>query len=358
MAEGIVGNMVQICYQNIIESLASAIVILDEHFKVRFINASAEVLFDISQRQAELIPFQTMLPGEENLFASLTKVQETGQAFIERDIKLYIPATGEIAVDCAIKLLEVDGEQDTILLEFFQLDSQQRISRDESLHAQQQVVRGLAHEIKNPLGGLRGAAQLLERQLDSEDLKEYTGIIITEADRLQNLMASMLGPYQQSKTSQVNIHEVLQRVRQLVKVEVDERLVFKADYDPSIPDLEVDLDQLVQVFLNIIRNAVQAMNGVGNIILRTRVKRHVTIDNQRHRLAASIDIIDDGQGIPPSLQESMFYPLVTSRPEGTGLGLYICQSLVHRNKGAISCTSRPGHTVFSVVFPLEQVSES
>jgi len=350
--------MAQICYQNIIESLASAIVMLDQHFKVRFINASAEVMFDISQRQAELIPFQTILPGEENLFVSLAKVQQTGQALIEREIKLYIPATGETTVDCAIKLLEADGQQHTILLEFFQLDSQQRISRDESLHAQQQVVRGLAHEIKNPLGGLRGAAQLLERQLDSEDLKEYTGIIITEADRLQNLMTSMLGPHQQSKTGQVNIHEVIQRVRQLVKVEVDERLVFKADYDPSIPDLEVDLDQLVQIFLNIIRNAVQAMNGVGNIILRTRIKRHVTIDNQRYRLAAGIDIIDDGQGIPPSLQESMFYPLVTGRAEGTGLGLYICQSLVHRNKGAISCTSRPGHTVFSVVFPLEQAHDS
>ncbi len=350
--------MSQVSYQNIVESLASAIVILDEHFKVRFINTSAEVLFDMSQRQAELIPFQTMLPGEEALFISLRKVQETGQAMIEREIKLYIPATGETMVDCALKLLEVDGLCHTFLLEFFQLDNQQRISRDESLHAQQQVVRGLAHEIKNPLGGLRGAAQLLERQLESEDLKEYTGIIISEADRLQNLMTSMLGPHQQSKTGQVNIHEVLQRVRQLVKVEVDERLTFIADYDPSIPDLAVDLDQLVQVFLNIIRNAVQAMNGVGNITLKTRIKRHVTIDNHRYRLAVGIDIIDDGQGIPPSLQESMFYPLVTSRPEGTGLGLYICQSLVHRNKGVISCTSRPGHTVFSIVFPLEQVSDS
>ena len=350
--------MTQISYQNIIENLASAIVILDESFKVRFINTSAEVLFDMSQRQAELIPFQTMLPGEEGLFVSLSKVQQTGQAMIEREVKLFIPATGETTVDCAIKLLEVDGKYDTILLEFFQLDKQQRISRDESLHAQQQVVRGLAHEIKNPLGGLRGAAQLLERQLDSAELQEYTSIIISEADRLQNLMNSMLGPHQQSKTSQVNVHEVLQRVRQLVKAEVDNRLTFTADYDPSIPDLAVDLDQLVQVFLNIVRNAVQAMNGVGNIILKTRIKRHVTIDNHRHRLAVGIDIIDDGQGIPPALQESMFYPLVTSRPEGTGLGLYICQSLIHRNKGAISCTSRPGHTVFSIVFPLEQDSDS
>ena len=344
-------------YQNIIEHLASAIVILDESCKVKFINASAEVLFDISLRQAELIPFQSMLPGEENLFVGLSKVQQTGQELIKREMKLYIPSTGEIVVDCVIKPLEINDSEQSVLLEFFQLDSKNRISRDESLHAQQQVVRGLAHEIKNPLGGLRGAAQLLERQLDSNELKEYTSIIISEADRLQNLMASMLGPHQQTEKTQVNIHEVLQRVRQLVKAEVDERLVFKADYDPSIPELEVDLDQLVQVFLNLVRNAVQAMNGVGKIILKTRIKRHETIDDKRYRLAAGIDIIDDGKGIPPSLQESMFYPLVTGRPEGTGLGLYICQSLVNRNQGAISCASQPGRTVFSVVFPLEQVSE-
>ena len=349
--------MAQISYQNIIENLTNAVIILDETFKVRYINTSAEVLLDISQRQAELIPFQAILPGEDSLFKSLVKVMETGHSSLERAIKLYIPTTGEINVDCAVKVLELESNKNFILLEFFQLDNQQRISRDESLHAQQLVVRGLAHEIKNPLGGLRGAAQLLERKLDSDDLKEYTGIIITEADRLQSLMDSMLGPYQESKSSQVNIHEVLQRVRQLVKTEVDERLSFKADYDPSIPDLEVDLNQLVQVFLNIVRNAVQAMNGVGNIILKTRIKRHVTIDDSRYRLAVNIDIVDDGGGIPLSLQESMFYPLVTGRAEGTGLGLYICQSLVHRNKGAISCTSRPGHTVFSVVFPLEQESD-
>jgi two-component system nitrogen regulation sensor histidine kinase GlnL len=349
--------MTQTSYQNIVENLTSAIVILDESFKVKFINAAAEVLFDISQRQAELIPFQTILPGEDNLFVSLSNVQQTGQELIKREVKLYIPSTGEITVDCAIKLLEANDQEQSILLEFFQLDNKHRISRDESLHAQQQVLRGLAHEIKNPLGGLRGAAQLLERQLESDELKEYTGIIISEADRLQNLMASMLGPHQQSEKMQVNIHEVLQRVRQLVKVEVDERLVFQADYDPSIPELEVDLDQLVQIFLNLVRNAVQAMNGVGKIILKTRIKRHTKIDNHRYRVAAGIDIIDDGHGIPASLQESMFYPLVTGRPEGTGLGLYICQSLVSRNQGAISCNSQPGHTVFSVVFPLERASE-
>ncbi len=339
--------------QNITENLTTAVVVLDEYLQVHFINAAAEVLFDISQRQAAHIPFKTILPGEEALLSSLKKVQQTGQGLIEREVKLFIPSTGDVVVDCSIKLLETEECDQAILLEFFQLDTQHRISRDESLHAQQQVVRGLAHEIKNPLGGLRGAAQLLERQLESDDLKEYTSIIISEADRLQNLMASMLGPHQQSKTSQINIHEVLERVRQLVRAEVDERLVFHIDYDPSIPTIYADADQLVQVFLNIVRNAVQAMSAVGTITLKTRIKRPIIIEAQRYRLGVAIDVIDDGPGIPPSLQESMFYPLVTGRAEGTGLGLYISQSLIHRNHGAIDCMSEPGRTVFSIVFPLE-----
>jgi len=343
--------------QNIIENLTTSVVILDDNLKVKYINASAEILFDISQRQAELIPFRVILPGEHGLFESLSRIQQTGQALIEREVKLFIPSNGDVLVDCAIKLLEVGDKLPYVLLEFSQLDFKDRISRDESLHAQQQVVRGLAHEIKNPLGGLRGAAQLLERQLESVELKEYTSIIISEADRLQNLMSNMMGPHQKSEESLVNIHEVLQRVRQLVFAEIDEKLVFIGDYDPSIPEFYADFDQLVQVFLNIIRNAVQAMNGIGNIILRTRIQRHVTIENQHHKLVLGVEIEDNGPGIPPSLQESMFYPLVTGRAEGTGLGLYLSQNLIHRNHGAISCISRPGQTVFTVVFPLERVSE-
>ncbi len=343
--------------QNIIDSLTTAVVILDDNLKVRFINASAEIMFDISSRQAESIPFMVMLPGEHDLFVSLRRIQQTGQAIIEREVKIYVPTTGDILVDCAIKLLDIGEKAPYVLLEFSQLDYKDRISRDESLHAQQQVVRGLAHEIKNPLGGLRGAAQLLERQLESVELKEYTSIIISEADRLQKLMKNMLGPHQKSKATSVNIHEVLQRVRQLVLAEVDERLIFIGDYDPSIPEIYVDFDQLVQVFLNIVRNAVQAMNGVGNIILRTRIHRHVSIENQHHKLALGVQIEDNGPGIPSSLQESMFYPLVTGRAEGTGLGLYLSQNLIHRNHGAISCSSRPGETVFSIVFPLERIGE-
>jgi len=348
---------IEIPCQNIIDNLSTSVIVLDEKFSVQFINSSAEILFDISQYQAEHIPLQNLLPGERGLFKCLQRVLQTGQELIEREIKLYIHTSGETFVDCSMKLLEPESNVPLLLLEFSQLDVQHRISRDDSLHAQQQVVRGLAHEIKNPLGGLRGAAQLLERQLDSEELKEYTGIIISEADRLQNLMNNMLGPNQETKNDLVNIHHVVQHVRQLVLAEVDNRLEFEGDYDPSIPEFYADFDQLVQIFLNIIRNAVQAMNGVGKIILRTRIQRHITIENRRHRTGVGIEIEDNGPGIPKSLKESMFYPLVTGRAEGTGLGLYLSQNLIHRNHGSISCSSQPGRTVFSVVFPLERIGD-
>ncbi|MBL1321270.1 MAG: PAS domain-containing sensor histidine kinase [Methylophaga sp.] len=347
---------VNISCQDIIENLMVSIVIVDEQYRVIYLNSAAEVLFDISQRQAECIPFQTVLPGEEQLFLGLNRVKESGHALIEREVKIYVPAHGELVVDCSIKPAYSEDGNAFILLEFFQLDVQHRISRDESLQVQQQVVRGLAHEIKNPLGGLRGAAQLLERQLESDELKEYTQIIISEADRLQNLLSNMLGPYQQAKKDWINIHAVLQRVRHLVRSEVDHRLVFIGDYDPSLPEIWADTDQLVQIFLNIVRNAVQAMNGCGNIILRTRVQRNITIENQFHRLGMEVQIEDDGPGISKSMQETMFYPLVTGRAEGTGLGLYLSQNLIHRNNGVISCSSRAGSTVFSITFPLERIS--
>ncbi len=344
-----------IASNDVLENLTTAVLVLDESLRVCYINTATEILFEISQRQAEHIPLQTLLPGEKRLLGSLRRVVSTGQALIEREVQLFLPASGEILADCAIKMLDVD--EPYIILELAQLDYQQRINRDENLHTQQQVVRGLAHEIKNPLGGLRGAAQLLERQLDSEDLKEYTRIIITEADRLQNLMNRMLGPNQQPEKRDTNIHEVLQHVRQLVDIEVDERLKFKIDYDPSIPELFADFDQLIQIFLNIVRNAVQAMNGVGLITLRTRIQRNITIEKQYYRLGVLVEIEDNGPGIPKSLQDSLFYPLVTGRADGTGLGLYLVQNLVQRNGGTVSCNSHPGQTIFSVIFPLELARE-
>ncbi len=218
------------------------------------------------------------------------------------------------------------------------------------------MVRGLAHEIKNPLGGLRGAAQLLQAELGSEELREYTQIIIQEADRLQELVNRMLGPNRRPSYAPINIHHVLERVRTLVLAETGERITIRRDYDPSIPELSGDSDQLIQAVLNIVRNAVRALGDTGTVTLRTRIQRQLTIGHGRHRLAAQIDIIDNGPGIPPEIAETLFLPMVTAGTGGMGLGLSIAQSLINQHQGLIECNSRDGETTFTIFLPLEDDS--
>ncbi len=339
---------------HLLEHLTTVIVVLDDALRVVYLNAAAEELFGLSLRQAKAIALANLLPGDNRLLAGLQQVLISGESRIEHEISIFVPGRGEMQVESTITLLQQTEESPQLLLEMVRGDFQYRVSRDEQLQVQQQVMRGLAHEIKNPLGGLRGAAQLLEKQLDSNDLKEYTQIIIDEADRLQNLMVRMLGPHQLAENTHFNIHEVLHRVQQLVEAECDARLTLRSDYDPSVPELYADFDQVLQIILNIVRNAVQAMNGVGDVILRTRVRRHFAIGQQQHRLVVCIEIEDNGPGIPKKLQDTIFYPLVTSRSEGTGLGLYLAQNLAQRNHGAIEYVSQTGQTVFSLFFPLGQ----
>jgi two-component system nitrogen regulation sensor histidine kinase GlnL len=250
-----------------------------------------------------------------------------------------------------------DDDQPEVLVELLQVDNHLRISKEEQLLSQQNtarlLVRGLAHEIKNPLGGLRGAAQLLDLELIDPDLKEYTGIIIAESDRLQGLMDKMLGPNKLPNKKLLNIHEVLERVRQLVEAEASGNIQILCDYDPSIPDLKADKDQLIQAVLNIVRNAVQAVDGTGMIKLNTRIKRNVTIGRKNHKLAVKIDITDNGPGIDAEMMNQIFYPMITGRPEGTGLGLSIAHSLISQHNGLIECKSEPGITTFSILLPLE-----
>jgi len=237
------------------------------------------------------------------------------------------------------------------------MDRLLRIARDESRATQQQttqqMLRGLAHEIKNPLGGLRGAAQLLARELPSEDLKEYTDVIINEADRLQKLVNRILGPNKLPKLAQVNIHELLEHVRSLLLAEAPQGIQIRRDYDPSIPELTADADQIIQALLNIIRNAIEALQGEGEILLRTRVVRKFTIGQKQHDLVARIEVIDNGPGIAADVLERIFFPMVSSRAEGTGLGLSIAQSLIQQHNGIIECESEPGQTVFSIYIPIE-----
>ncbi len=231
-----------------------------------------------------------------------------------------------------------------------------KISRENALLVQhgagRQMIRQLAHEIKNPLGGLRGAAQLLERQLENDELREYTSVIISEADRLAGLVNTLLGPGGPPNKQPLNVHELLEYVVRLVETDKGKNLRFIRDYDAGLPPIALDRDQMVQAILNVVQNAAAALDGQGTVTLRSRAIMNFTIGNIRHPVVASIEIEDDGPGIPAELQDSVFYPLVTGRADGTGLGLPLAQELISRHGGLIEFESRPGKTVFQLQIPL------
>jgi two-component system nitrogen regulation sensor histidine kinase GlnL len=259
-------------------------------------------------------------------------------------------------VDCRVSPVNIDDA--ALLVEIADVTRRTQISRENALLIQhgagRQMIRQLAHEIKNPLGGIRGAAQLLERQLEHDEQREYTDVIISETDRLAGLVNTLLGPGGPPNKQPVNVHELLEYVLRLIEAEEWTHLKIHRDYDPGLPEIPLDRDQMVQAFLNLVRNAAAALDGQGKITLRSRAVTNFTIGDIRHRVIASIEIEDDGPGIPYDLQDSVFYPLVTSRPEGTGLGLPAAQELISRHGGLIEFDSRPGRTVFYVRIPLEQ----
>ena len=262
----------------------------------------------------------------------------------------------ERIVDCRVSPISTGVA--SLLVEVTDVTRRSRISRENALLIQhgagRQMIRQLAHEIKNPLGGIRGAAQLLERQLDNDELREYTDVIISETDRLAGLVDTLLGPGGPPNKEPVNVHELLEYVVRIMAAEDNKALMVRRDYDPGLPLIDLDRDQMIQAFLNLVRNAATALDGQGTITLRSRAVMNYTIGNTRHRVIASIEIEDDGPGIPADLQDSVFYPLVTSRPEGTGLGLPAAQELLSRHGGLIEFESRPGRTVFFVRIPLDQ----
>ncbi|MDH5377350.1 MAG: nitrogen regulation protein NR(II) [Gammaproteobacteria bacterium] len=344
--------------RQVIENLASAILLLDAELRLLYLNPNAESLFEISANQALNLNMAELFPADESWIKTLKKGLNSNQATTERELELHLPVSlKQIKIDCTISPYPDKSTPARLLIEVQQVDRKLRIAREEGLIAQQNamkmLVRGFAHEVKNPLGGLRGAAQLLEKELHSEDLKEYTNIIIAEADRLQSLVNNMLGPNRPMKKIPTNIHEILERVRQLVMVESQNGLEVTRDYDPSIPDVAVDKDKIIQAVLNIAKNAVQALNGRGSLCFKTRTQRQFTIGNKRHRLVLKIDIIDNGPGIPPEIIDQIFYPLITGRSDGTGLGLTISQTLIGQHGGLIECESQPGNTVFTIMLPLE-----
>jgi len=341
---------------DVLDGLVTAVIGLDEQLCVTSLNSACENLFGISRKHAIGAPLRDAIPHWAPHEARLRGCLDHATGFIERELRMQRVGDEPVTVDCTVTPF-ILGKKPGLLMELQALDRHLRISRDELLLAQHQasreLIRSLAHEIKNPLGGIRGAAQLLEREYPDSEHREYTRVIIREVDRLQNLVNRLLGPNRAPQKHWLNVHEVLEHVRQLVQAESSTEVAFLRDYDPSIPEVNADREQLIQAVLNLVRNAMQAIGGHGSITLRTRTRRQFTIGNLRHKLVILMEIEDDGPGIPPAMLEKIFYPMITTRAEGTGLGLPIAQYLLHAHGGLIECRSRPGSTVFSMYLPLE-----
>lgn len=342
-------------YKKLLDNLNTAVLLFDANLILRYLNTAAEILLTDSARQLVGVSAAQLFQSSDSAFLkNLQHCRDVAEPRIDYALELN-RISQSIFVNVSITPL---GEEKVteILVELLPIDNRLRISQEEQLHAQQNaarlMVRGLAHEIKNPLGGLRGAAQLLDFELNDPELKEYIAVIIAEADRLQDLVNRMLGSNELPNKQLLNIHEVLERVRWLVQAEINEKIKIVCDYDPSIPEFLGDKNQLIQAFLNIVRNAVQAILGKGMVSLRTRIGRHVTIEKQRYKLVLRCEIIDNGIGIEPEMLNKIFYPMVTGRAEGTGLGLSIAQALISRHHGIIECSSEKGRTVFAITLPL------
>ncbi|MBL8394996.1 MAG: PAS domain-containing sensor histidine kinase [Candidatus Accumulibacter sp.] len=345
-----------------LDLLSSAVALLDERLTIRYLNPAAENLLAISQKLFVGCRLDSVIECPAKLLLALGSVLEHRWGFTGQNIELRLAGGELLQLNCTVN--PVDAPAARLLVELWPIDQQLRATREERLveqqHASRELIRNLVHEIKNPLGGIRGAAQLLEHELNNPGLREYTQVIIKEADRLQDLMRRLLSPHRPMQPGPVNIHEILERVRSLLTAEFPTALGVQRDYDTSLPELIGDREQLIQVFLNIARNAAQAItrhpdgsvSPPGQITLRTRAARQVTLFKRRHRLALEVQVIDDGPGIAEDIRERMFYPLVSGRTGGSGLGLTLAQSFVQQHQGTIECDSQPGRTCFTIRLPL------
>ncbi|MFA7393083.1 MAG: nitrogen regulation protein NR(II), partial [Pigmentiphaga sp.] len=346
-----------------LDLLASAVLLLDADGAVRHANAAAENLFGLSRRQLMGNPAPALFVDGPTLMASLREGRDN--RFAEKGLPLAVARPGAEPHHVSAVLVVLHGQPWAFLLEVREIEHRRRIERAteqwERADAQREVLRNLAHEVKNPLGGLRGAAQLLQDELADAQLMEYTQVIIAEADRLHALVDRILAPHRTPRLlSQLNIHEVCERVAALVQAEYGAGLTIMRDYDISVPELQADREQLIQVVLNIVRNAAQALGerrrqGDAEIVLRTRVMRQVTLARRRHALAVALSIADNGPGIPDSIRDRIFHPLVSGKEGGTGLGLSLVQTFVQQHGGVVTVESAPGDTVFELLLPLRHL---
>lgn len=356
-------------YKRLLDNTSTALLLVDHNLVVTYLNPAAEML--LASSRSRLIGRELAdifhEPADPDALAAFHHALATGHPYTKREAHLELANLTQATVDYSVIPLLEPGHATALLVEMQALDRLLRISREEQLisqhHATRALVRGIAHEVKNPLGGIRGAAQLLARELQDGTQTDYTNIIIEEVDRLRNLVDRMLGPRTLPQRRQVNVHECLERVRTLILAECEntaypaQPLRILRDYDLSLPELHADPEQLIQAILNIVRNAMQALleNAIAApvIILRSRVQRQFTIGSTLHRLAARIEIIDNGPGIPADMIENIFYPMVSGRADGSGLGLSIAQAIINQLGGLIECSSVPGRTLFSLLIPID-----
>ena len=338
---------------NGLELLASAVALLDAERNIVYLNPAAENLFAVSSSKLVGKHCERLIGPEHGLDTALDNALAKDWSYTGHNLTVQRLLGGPLQLDCTVSPVHADAAR--ILLEFRPIDQQLRVAREEQLLQQQQanreLIRNLAHEIKNPLGGIRGAAQLLEGELERPDQREYTQVIIKESDRLQDLMNRLLHSHRAMQVSSVSVHEVLERVRLLIGAEFP-KVTVQRDYDTSLPDLVADREQLIQVVLNIARNAAQAMHGDGVIRLRTRAYRQATLVKRRHKLALELQVIDNGPGIPEEIRDQIFYPLVSGRDGGSGLGLSLAQGFIEQHHGMIEVDSVPGRTCFTLLLPI------
>lgn len=344
----------------ILDNLSTSVLIIAHDRAILYLNVAAESLFGVSRKQVRGRPVAELLLDPTGLASVVDRVVQTARPYSRRELTLRpIYGEGELVVDCVVAPYEEAAAPGAVMIEIADTTQHQRISRETALLTQiggsRLMVRQLAHEIKNPLGGLRGAAQLLARQLAEPSMREYTSVIISEADRLAGLVDALLGPGHAPRREPVNIHELLQHVGHLLAADAPAGVAVERDYDPSLPPLQLDRNLIIQALLNLGRNALQAVaetrGAGGRIVLRTRALTNVNIGANRHRLVASVQFEDNGPGVPEQLRDTLFYPLVTGRANGTGLGLAVAQDLVSRHDGLIEFQSRPGQTIFTILLP-------
>jgi two-component system nitrogen regulation sensor histidine kinase GlnL len=342
-----------------LDLLATLVLVVQADDRVLFVNASFEDVMGLSRRSLHGVDAAELFVDVSAMRQAIAGARRHDFSALRFDDQLKRQGAEPYAVHVVVATTE---SPDEVVVELLPQETQTRQDREErqmeQAQANKELIRNLAHEIKNPLGGIRGAAQLLQLELDSRDLTEYTQVIVREADRLQTLVDRLLAPHRRPQVvGNVNIHEVCERVRTLILAEFPKGLQVRRDYDTSLPEFSGDVEQLIQAVLNIAHNAALALKdriamGDGQIILATRIARQVTFVKKRFRLALELHVIDNGPGIPEDIRERLFHPLVSGRDGGSGLGLNLAQSFVQQHQGLIECESQPGRTDFKILIPL------